>query len=295
MAMLSGPMETELEIAQGVEVQTGAAVSLAARSEIEAQLDAAHKYERSLARFRRDATTMATLSREVAESCMYALPRGGKSITGPSVRLAEICASAWGNLQIGSRVVEVTETEVVAQGVAWDLQSNLRVTIEARRRITGKNGRRYDDDMIVVTGMAAQSVALRNAIFRVVPRGLVDTIYAAARAVAVGDARTLEARRAEAVARLAKAGVSADRVLAAVGVGAVEDIGLAELETLTGLMSSVRAREITLDDAFPAPLGSVPQQAPRAAALTERLRRPPSSPSVMHDADGQIVETPPSR
>lgn len=295
---LSGPVESyemTTDTSSEVEVHTGDAGAFAvARSEVEAQLDAAHKYPRSFAKFRQSAITMATSSREVAESCMYALPRGGKSITGPSIRLAEICASAWGNLHLGARVVEVTDTEVVAQGVAWDLQTNTRITGEARRRITGKTGKRYDDDMIGVTGMAAQSVALRNAIFRVVPRGLVDTIYAAARAVAVGDARTLVDRRGEALQRLQKGGVTVERVLARVQKPTIEDIGLEELEQLVGLISSVRAKELTIDEAFPPVAGAT--ETARAADVSARLRgAPPQAPksapapvAVQHDADGVV-------
>jgi hypothetical protein len=296
----SGPTETHnsyalAEVPSGIEVHTGDAGAFAlARSEVEAQLDAAHKYPRSLARFRQEATTMATLSRDVAESCMYALPRAGKSITGPSVRLAEIVASAWGNLHLGSRVVEVTETEVVAQGVAWDLQTNTRITIEARRKITGKGGRRFDEDMINVTGSAAQSIALRNAIFRAVPRGLVDTIYAAARACAVGDAQTLVDRRADVLARLQKGGVTLDRILARVEKATPEDIGLGELETLIGLISSVRAKDLTVDEAFPAPgAAEGAAVAARGASAVAKLRESPPPP-VVHDENGVVVEGPAS-
>ncbi|MFN8826683.1 MAG: hypothetical protein ACK501_17070, partial [Planctomycetota bacterium] len=45
------------------------------------------------------------------------------------------------------------------------------------RRITGKNGRRYSSDMIGVTGNAACSIALRNAVFRGIPRAFWIDIY----------------------------------------------------------------------------------------------------------------------
>ena len=180
------------------------AVAVLNRSEVEAQLDAAHRHPRSVAKFLREAMTLATLSRPVAESCIYAVPRDGKTIAGPSVRLAEICASAYGNLHIAARIVDIEEKEIVAQGVAWDLEKNLRVTVETRRRITSRNGRRFSDDMITMTGNAAASIALRNAIFRVCPRAYVDTIYAKVREVAVGDAKTLNARRHEVLSRLNK-------------------------------------------------------------------------------------------
>lgn len=232
------------------------------RSEVEAQLSAAHKYPRSPKRFLQEAITLATLTQDVAEACIYSLPRGGKMIAGPSVRLAEIAASAYGNMQIGARVVNAEEREVVAQGVAWDMEKNLRVTIEARRRITNKHGKRYDDDMIVVTGNAAASIALRNAVFRAIPRAYIEQIYQQVRRVAVGDAKSLVNRRSEVLDRLAKIGVPNDRVFQKLGVKGIEDIGLEQLEVLIGLGTAIKGGEMQLDDAFPAvaPAPAAPAQ-----------------------------------
>jgi hypothetical protein len=258
---------------------SASAAGMIARSEVEAQLDAAHKYKRSVTRFMAEAISLATISQEVAESCIYSVPRDGKMITGPSVRLAEICASAYGNLHVGGRVVEEEEKEIVAQGGAWDLEKNLRVTVESRRRITNKAGRRYSDDMVVTTGNAAVSIALRNAILRVIPRAYVDTIYAKVRLVAVGDAKTLVARRTEIVARLAKLGVTADRVLARLGKQGPDDVGVDDLEVLIGLGTAIKNNEMTIDDAFPAPMPApaapgddgkrISLKAPKADAMRE--------------------------
>jgi hypothetical protein len=240
---------------QIVHVGTGA-VGAIIKSEVEAQLDAAHRYPRSIKRFLDDALTLATHSQEIAESCLFALPRDGKMITGPSVRLAEICASAYGNLHYGGRVVDDDDKFVTAQGGAWDLQKNTRVTIETRRRITNRAGKRYNDDMVAMTGNAASSIAMRNAIFRVIPRALVDQVYAKVRKVAVGDAQTLIARRDEVIARLLKRGVPTDRVLARLDKKGIEDIGLEELEMLIGLGTAIKNGDTSIDEAFP--VASVP-------------------------------------
>lgn len=242
------------------------AVAVLARSEVEAQLDAAHKHHRSVKRFISEAVSLATLTRPVAESCIYSIPRDGKLVAGPSVRLAEIVASAYGNLHVGARVLDVEETVVVAQGVAWDLEKNLKITTETRRKIVGKGGRRFSEDMIVMTGNAAASIALRNAIFRVVPRAYVDAIYAEVRRVAVGDAKTLDARRREVVDRLAKIGVPTERVFAKLGKAAIEDINVEDLEVLIGLGTAIKGGELPIDDAFPPP-------APAPAAPADDGRR----------------------
>ena len=70
-------------------------VSLLNRSEIDQQIATAHRFPRSVKRFRDEAMAMVTLNESVAGQCIYALPRDGKTIEGPSARFAEVIASAW--------------------------------------------------------------------------------------------------------------------------------------------------------------------------------------------------------
>lgn len=242
--------ETFSEGTEVVHIDQGA-IGAIVKSEVEAQLDAAHRYPRQLKRFLNEAITLATFSVEIAESCMYSLPRAGKVITGPSIRLAEMIASAYGNMHVGARVVGVEDKEIIAHGVAWDLEKNLRVTMEKRRRITKKDGRRFDDDMITVTGNAAASIGLRDAIFRVVPKAYVMAVYDAARKVAVGDASTLADKRQAVWERLQKMGATPERILARIGKASLEDIGLGELEALIGFGVAIKDGGSTVDEAFP--------------------------------------------
>lgn len=275
------------------------ALEAISRSEVAMQLDSAHRWPRSVSKFLRDATTLATMSVEVAESCMYSVPRGGKMITGPSVRLAEMIASSWGNLHVGARVIDAGETELTAQAVAWDLEKNVRVTVEAQRSITGKRGR-FDDDMIRVTGMAAISIALRNAVFRVVPRAYVDAVYSKARECAVGDLKTLVARRDDAMARFGKLGVTPERMFARLAIKGADDFTLEHLEQLFGMYTAIKGNELSIDDAFPAlaqapvPAGTpegkriklgAKKDAPAPAAQPESKRDDPPSP----ENDGRIT------
>ena len=67
-------------------------------------MQAARVWPRSVKAFAAAAEAMATLTQQTAAECSYVVPRDGKQIVGPSVRLAEICASAWGNIDFGSRI-----------------------------------------------------------------------------------------------------------------------------------------------------------------------------------------------
>jgi len=247
------------------------------RAEIDVQISTAKQYPRSVAKFLKHATSMATMNEEIAASCFYDLPRSGKRITGPSVRLAEICATAWGNIRYGARVIADDGRQITAQGMAHDLESNVAGTIETKRRVTDRKGRRFSDDMVVVTGNAACSIAKRNAILGVIPRAYVNEVERAARQIAIGDAKTLVARRADMVAYFQKMGIEAEQVFAAVEKAGIEDIGLDELAHLKGLATAIKDGEISVDEAFP-PLPKRGEKPPAPPAGNGTTTPPPPPP-----------------
>lgn len=225
-------------------------VTLIGRSEIEHQISTARRFPRSIRNFRNEALQMVTLSESVAEQCVYALPRDGKTIEGPSARFAEIIASAWGNNRAGARVIDDTGEFVTAQGVFHDLERNVAITYEVQRRITGRNGKRYSADMIGVTANAACSIALRNAILKGVPKAFWDDMYTEARKVIMGNVQTLANRRAQAIASFQRYGVDEAKLCTKLGVVGVEDIGLEHLVTLRGLLTAIREGDTTPEEAF---------------------------------------------
>ncbi len=154
------------------EKKTEVVTRIVEKDPIDIQIATAKRYPRDVAKFQKDALDMATLDEASAGECFYTMPRAGKNITGPSVRLAEIVYSAWGNMHSGTRLKEVSEKHVHCESVVWDLERNVRHTEEVARRITKSSGVRYNDDMIATTGAAGRSIAFRDAIFRVVPRGI---------------------------------------------------------------------------------------------------------------------------
>lgn len=225
-------------------------VSLLNRSEIDQQIATAHRFPRSVKRFRDEAMAMVTLNESVAGQCIYALPRDGKTIEGPSARFAEVIASAWGNSRAGARVIDDRGDFVTAQGVFHDLERNVAITYEVQRRIVDKYGKRYKPDMIGVTANAACSIALRNAILKGVPKAFWDDMYTEARKVVMGDVKTLANRRADAVALFQRFGVTVEQLCAKLEVAGIEDISLEHLVTLRGLVTAIKEGDTTVEEAF---------------------------------------------
>ena len=247
-------MSTEVIEAMSVEASTAALLN---SSEIDMQIATAHKYPRSIKRFLDEALAMVTLTQAVAEECIYALPRDGKTIEGPSARFAEVIASAWGNSRAGARVVAEGGEFVTAQGVFHDLERNVAITYEVQRRIVSSKGRRYSADMIGVTANAACSIALRNAILKGVPKAFWADLYEQARKAAIGDVQTLANRRARAISRLQAYGVTPDQIYRTLGVAGEADMTPEHLLTLHGLFTAIKEGDTTPEDAFAEP-GSKP-------------------------------------
>lgn len=225
-------------------------VALLNKSEIDMQIATAHRFPRSIKKFRDEALAMVTLNENIAQECIYSLPRDGKNIEGPSARFAEVVASAWGNSRAGARVVNDQGDFVTAQGVFHDLERNVAITYEVQRRIVDKNGRRFKPDMIGVTANAACSIALRNSILKGVPKAFWSDLYEQARQTAIGDVQTLANRRSRALAVLQKYGVVKDQVFAFLGIAGEEDITIEHLATLFGITTALKEGDTTPEQAF---------------------------------------------
>ncbi len=266
------------------------------KAEIDQAIIAAHARKRSVKTFLDECTQLATLNEQIADDCIYALPRREdgqtKMIEGPSARLAEIVAHSWGNCRIGARVTDEGREFITAQGIFQDLEKNVHITYEVRRRITTSKGKRYSADMIGVTGNAACSIALRNAVFKGVPKAFWSPIYEAARKVVAGDSKTLANRRSDALAFLQKLGATQDKVFALLGVKGVEDITLEHLAQLRGLASSIKEGEITVEEAFAPPKEEVTAHAGSRAEAAKGALRQSGAGSSGSNADAKPSKHP---
>ncbi len=271
------------------------------RATIDIAIATAQKYPKHspemMSKVKAGMLTLATLDEETAASCFYTLPRGGKSIQGESVRLAEIALTCYGNSKVASRIIEIVpsgdEAHVVVQGVAQDLETNTLVSAEVRRRITKKKNKdKPDDDDINLATNACSAIARRNAIFTMIPKAIVRPIMLAAKKVAVGDVKSLATKRGVVVERLNAMGATTDRILAVVGCLKVEDIGLEQLELLIGLGTALKDGDTTLEEAFPLVGASKPGVEGLKAKLSpETPKEEPDKETVNPEPQPEPAET----
>ena len=207
-----------------------------------------------------------------AEVAVYELPRGDKTITGPSIRLAEACARAWGNIAIESPVTfEDADKRILAVSVT-DLETNTTygptgVVVEktVERRYPPKTGGdvvgtragsqgqmlyivRASDADVLGKQNAIVSKTIRNLILRVIPGDIVEE--AIERANAVHAAKIKEdpaAERKRMIDAFAAINVLPSQLAEALG-HPVDQSSPAEIKAMRGWYAAIKDGESTIQD-----------------------------------------------
>lgn len=217
---------------------------------------------RDIAESFQEARAMVHLDKAAAESCTYSLPRGGKTITGPSVRLAEIMHAAWGNItvSIDSFTVEHDQTSgrvsVKVWGWALDAQKNNAVqSFESASVFPKKDGRGgykpVSDDDIANAIDRARAMLYRDLIFKVIPKAYTNVIHSEAIGVALGGAVDLATKVDRVLERFRKAwGVPENAILAYLRKPNRTTLDSGDVEQLMGLGTAIKEGHTTIEAVF---------------------------------------------
>ena len=232
-----------------------------ARAELDTQISTAKAYPRKNPQIIVDhAIALATMDEATAQSCFYCLPRKEKDgtkkeIRGGSIRLAEIVANSWGNIHAATRIVENDGRHITAEGVAWDLESNVKIAMQNKVSIRfgekdGKGGYTANADMQTVLSNAASAKALRNAIFKVVPKALVDRVLEKAMTYAVGDQKTVNSKVQDVFDKLVKMGIEKQKILDYYERKSIAEITSEDFKSLIGVGTAIKEGYIKIEDVF---------------------------------------------
>ncbi len=262
------------------------------KAQVDSQIATAKMYPRNMPKVIKDAIAVVTMDKETAESCTYSVPRGGKTIVGPSVHLARIIAQLWGNLRVESKVVAIEARQIKTEAVCYDLETNYAVKAPWSQSIINKYGERYNDDLIAVTGNAASSKAFRNAVFAVIPKAVVDKIHKEAKQFCLGDVsdeQKLAAKRKKVVDALRGTyNVTEKEILTYVGKSAIDHIDAEDLVTLIGVGTSIKDGDTTVDKAF-RPEKETKKDSPLAAEKPDNINvKEPKDKTKAEGKDGKL-------
>ncbi len=182
-------------------------------SEVKAQVIMARQYPRD------PMLSMDQILREcerptLADAAVYTFPRGKETVSGPSIRLAEVLARNWGNVNFGQEVLERGTDKrgigfSLVRAFAWDLQTNLYVSrqFEVKHwRATKTGGYKLTDDRDIYeleANMGARR--LRACILQVIPGDVTAAAVNACRHTAASGLNEMmkdEKQRAALVAKM---------------------------------------------------------------------------------------------
>lgn len=114
----------------------------------------------------------------LAEKAIYTYPKGGQNVSGPSIRLAEALAQAWGNVQSGVVELEQRPGESVCMSYCWDIETNFRDTkvFTVSHAIQTRSGTKMlTDPREIYEHVANQGARRKRAcILAVIPKDVVD-------------------------------------------------------------------------------------------------------------------------
>lgn len=255
-------------------IDNGSVTEYQDRAQVDIQIATAKKYPRDVKRSRDNAIAIVTMDKDTASSCGYSLPRGGKSVSGPSVHLANILAQTWGNMRVEAKVIGADKTHVTSQATCFDLENNLAVRIEVKRRITDKYGKRFNDDMITVTGNAANSIAKRNAILSVIPKSVVESTYNAAQQMITGDIsdenKLISKRKNVFEGYQNTHGLNENQVLSLIGLRSINQVKKDELVQLIGIAQAIKDGDTTVEELL---VGIQPSSEKKAESVVDAAKK----------------------
>lgn len=171
---IAEPARPTTEVSQATAVEQSRAVAEVQAAVLVAQQ--ARRIKTVAVAEMRDATAQSS----VAERAFFRFPRGGQSVSGPSIHLARELARCWGNIQYG--VSELRRDDVKGesemQATAWDLETNARsvTTFVVPHVRDTKRGLQKLTDMrdIYENNANAGARRVRECIFSVLPSWFID-------------------------------------------------------------------------------------------------------------------------
>lgn len=243
--------ESGLQIIEGTGIEVFEAQEKAV---LDRQIMTAKANPRNLLRVLENSKAIVVMNKETAESCRYAKPVANKNVTGPSVHLARIICQQYGNIRVQQRIKQITNREIIAEAVAFDLETNYAVSVEARRSIIGKDGRRFSDSVVETNAMGTLAIAERNAILKVIPKSLTDSVYKAAFDFVNGELndkdKLIAARKKMLDYFSEKYDAKEADVLKILNLRSIGQIGAEQIADLRGYAQSLKDGEITTDELF---------------------------------------------
>lgn len=189
----------------------------------------------------------------LAAKAFYSFPRGGQTVTGPTIRFAEELARCWGNIDYGIKELSQDDGKSELQAYAWDLETNT----QSVQNFTNPHKREKTDrktNQVVMEDLTSQrdiyennanmaTRRLRARILAVLPAWFVDDAILACQATLKGDGKaSFEERKGNLITEFDRLGVDAATLKRYLKHDAME-MDTDEFIHLIGVFNSIKTGE----------------------------------------------------
>lgn len=203
-----------------------------------------------------------------AEKAFFSYPRAGQTVTGVTIRFAELLAACYGNLDYGIKELSHEEGKSEMQAYCWDMETGTRTSqnFTVEHIMETKNGNRKLTSQRDIYERTANDGArrLRSRILAILPPDLVeDCINECKKTLAGKNDVPLIDKVKNMVTGFAKIGVTKEMLEKRLG-HTIESVNMDELTEYIGIYNGLKQKETTISDWF--------EQPKTASQMTELLK-----------------------
>lgn len=219
----------------------------------------------------------------MADAALYAFPKGGQVISGPSIRLAESIARNWGNMSFGVRELAQGDGYSEVEAYAWDMETNTRssqVFQVSHKMKSGGSIKTLTDPRDIYEHVANQAARrLRARILAVVPGDVVEAAVRQCELTQLQNVGAPENLVASMLEKFADFGVTHDMLAKRLGC-APESATVAQLIPLRRVLQSLKDGVAKPSAFFPDATDVDAGKADLAQALKDRAKAHQEAPAA---------------
>jgi hypothetical protein len=222
----------------------------------------------------------------LAEAAVYTYAKGGTDITGPSIRLAEAMAQAWGNLTFGIRELDQRNGESTMEAFAWDIETNVRqvkVFQVKHIRHTKKGSYSLDDPREIYEMTANQGARrLRSCILGIIPGDITEAAVEECEQTMKAKADTGPEGIKKLVSAFEGMGVTKDQIEKRIQ-RRIDTITAAQMVGMRKIYNSLKDGMSSASDWFEISEAQVEEHKTGVEAAKAAMKQPTGKPQVSQD------------
>ena len=245
-------MNNELTVKTNADSAVVAAETGRAVTEVHGQFEMARRYPRDInaALSRLHA---ACRNQRLALEGSYLFPRGGNLVSDISIRMAEVLATSWGNIDFGIVEMEQRDGESTMMCYALDLESNTRVkkvfVVKHERQAYGKTVKLTQARDVYELTANLGSRRLRACILQVIPSWYKEEAKEACDATIYNSEEEISKRMPKMITSYSKYGVSEAMIEKRVGKP-IDEVEIADFVILTRIFLAIKDGMAQVGDYF---------------------------------------------